>query len=274
MLRPGLMNWEAERRGGWGVVYVPPERAGVSISADQLQPHRVVDEIVRWRMNNGLEPDVAGVWAFCNGEWCRRAPHRCPAGANVVAAGMGRRTLTPIDYGPWAWQWLNTFGVTFDAALFRAAIAHTRALLNPALREANYFSGCAVCHDHFLNSLAEYPPARVSTREEAAVWVWTVHDLANAHARKPKRPTFFEIAIRYGWEPLAQDRVIAIQARLRSEGRSQRAEVRERRTAGRGQTYSSRLGHSLAPPMSIRSRPPSCPPENRSALYRASRGIG
>jgi hypothetical protein len=218
------------------VIYVAPERAGVSISADQLQPHRVVDEIVRWRMNNGFDPDVSAVWAFCNGEWCRRAPQRCLAGANVVAAGMGRRTLTPIDYGPWAWQWLNTFGVTFDSSLFQAAVVHTRALLNPALREANYFSGCTVCHEHFLRSIEEFPPERVTSREEASVWVWTVHDLANRHAGKAKRPTFFEIAIRFGWEPMGAERVSEVQARLRrSKSEDRRSEDGRQKTEGRGQ---------------------------------------
>lgn len=196
---------------GWSFHYAVPEHPGTKIYATGPTPQSVVAFLVNWRTNNNLPPNADDVWQVANHIWCARAPSRCPGweASNAPAiAGAGRRILRPLDYGPWLWQYFNTFGVVFDKGRFLAAVDQARAMLDP-----QQDAGCALCYNHFAHALRDYPPQKVTNRQAAAVWVWTVHNLANDHAEHP-RQSFSSIARRFGWEPLTDAEVLNLQAAL------------------------------------------------------------
>lgn len=199
--------------GGWGLTYIPPDHSR-QFPAQGFSPEMVVDAILKWRRNNSLPPNENDVWEFCNNKWCSRAPSRCPdwtpeESAPVVKA---RKILRPIDYGSWIWQYLNTFGVVFDKARFLSAIDQAVAMLAP---NGEMGQGCSICFDHFAGARKAYPPDRVNSRQDAAVWVWTVHNLANDYAEHP-RQSFHRIAAAFGWEPMETESVVSIQSKLKA----------------------------------------------------------
>lgn len=223
---PQLRAWQnVAPPGGWLLPYQVPERPQDRLTIDPAKdpavaanPKLIVETFIKWRVDNGLPANEDEVWAFCNAEWCRRDPQRCmmqteEQKAAVEAAERVRRVLRPTDWGPWIWQYLNTFGVHFDKALFEAAITQARAILNPSLKEKNHFSGCALCSEHFADVLRSFPIERVTTREECAVWVWNAHNLASGHANNPRQP-FLKIARRFGWTILEDNEVNEILSRL------------------------------------------------------------
>jgi len=197
------------------VEYVLAERGGVKFQIQGHTPRQIFDEIMRIRRNNGLLPNEAAVWEWLNYTWCRRDPQRCGGHqfSAETAAGSERKKLTPVDYGPWVWRWLNTFGIVFEKERFLSAVEQAAALLDPRQSDA----GCVVCHEHFREARKAWPPEQVGSRTEAAVWVWTVHNLANAHSQH-RQFTFSEIARVYGWELLEGDRVAGIQEKLKAPG--------------------------------------------------------
>ena len=215
-LKPTISNPENPPPGGWNVRYPVPERPGEVIDTSRHDWKGVVDQICAWRRNNDLPEQRALVMAFCDVEWCKRAPDRAPQGSAMVAAGSGRRHLTPVDYGPACWMWLNTFGVFWDSAHWATTIKHIAALLNPNLGNVNYGSGCAECFDHFNEFLSRFPWHKVYNRDDAAVCVWMAHDNASHHAKKSRRPQFPEMAMLYGWEPKSEQQIAEIIERLKA----------------------------------------------------------
>ncbi len=215
---PTLQNWRHyPPPGGWSVVYQPHDRPqSAPFQAQGNSPQDVLDHIRRWRANNGLPMQDAAVFDYCNTIWCMRAPERCTHPTPPPAdppAGAGRRTLTPVDYGPGCWLFLNTFGVSFNPVLFQQALHQVVSLLSPH-NPHNNGSGCVVCHSHFEQHLAAYPPTKVQSAEQAAVWVWLAHDAANVFAGKAHRPTFRSSAAKFGWPMLSQEEFYNIQRSL------------------------------------------------------------
>lgn len=201
--------------GGWRVNYVPPEMPDLVLPTTGNTPEEVVSVIVKWRVNNGYPANLDDVWSTLNDLWCARAPSRCPDWEpfnSQPAAGFARHILRPLDYGSWVWQYLNTFGVSFDTSRFLSAIEQAKALLDPAGPQN---SGCSICAGHFAKALEAFPPDRVADILTASVWVWTVHNLANDHADHP-RQSFRKMATKYGWEQLPANQVETIQATLRA----------------------------------------------------------
>lgn len=215
---PSIRSWRNyPPQGGWPVTYHVPEMPGRSFAAPGGTPQQVITFIIGWRVNNNLPADEAQVFSQCNQEWCRRDPGRCtePPPPPEPVAGAARRVLTPTDYGRACWTYLNTFGVSFNAGYFIATVHHTQSLLSPH-NPHNNGSGCVVCNDHFNEFLAQYPPHKVQSAEQAAVWVWLAHDNANVYAGKAHRPSYRVAAATFGWVMLTPEQFSAIQTELRS----------------------------------------------------------
>ena len=216
---PSIRNWRSSPpNGGWDVLYTPPEKPETRpIYAPGHTPQAVINRIIDWRTNNGLSPDEAQVFSYCNHEWCRRDPGRCtqPPPPPDPPAGAARRVLTPTDYGRACWTFLNTYGVNFTPSSFVVVVHQVVSLLSPH-NPHNNGSGCISCYDHFTEFCEQYPPLKVQSAQEAAVWVWMAHDTANVWAGKPHRPSFAVCAAMFGWEPLTADQFNEIQTRLRA----------------------------------------------------------
>ena len=219
MLEPSIRNWRnSPPNGGWDILYVPPERPDTrGIYAPGHNPQAVLDRITAWRTNNGLPAATAEVFSHCNAEWCRRDPGRCTQAPPPPdpPAGAARRTLTPVDYGRACWTFLNTFGVSFHPLHWMAAIYQIQSLLSPYTPHNNG-SGCVTCHGHFEEFCSTYPPTRVQSAEEAAVWAWLAHDGANVYAGKPHRPSFRVCSAMFGWPTISPDEFTTIQSRRRA----------------------------------------------------------
>lgn len=202
-MTPSIRNWQVSPpAGGWGLKYTAPEN-GSSIQVEGGDHGTVLSTIREWRTNNRLPANDAEVFSYCNGVWCRRDPGRCtePPPPPEPPAGAARRVLTPVDYGQACWTFLHTFGVSFDHHRWLTAIDQIVTLLNPA-NPHNNGSGCAACHLHFAQFCDAYPPSRVASAEQAAVWGWLAHDGANVHAGKAHRPSYAVCAAKWGWVPM------------------------------------------------------------------------
>lgn len=215
-MKPRMLAWQnSAPPSGWGVTYSTPELEGKKIRSDGSSPAEVLSKIKAWRVNNGLDPNEDEVADWLNEVWCSRAPERCPGWQKeappVITAG-GRRILRPVDYGPWVWQFLNTFGVVFDKDRFLFAVEQAASMLDPRKSDA----GCALCRDHFIDARKAYLPENVDSKISAGVWAWSVHNLANTHAGK-RQFSYFEVARKYGWEPLKPDELATVQAHLRTK---------------------------------------------------------
>lgn len=224
--RPGplIRNWQTG--GNWRVTYQAPELdAAPPQQFHDTIPHNVVNKIIRYRKNNDLPARADHVWQVCNRIWGERYPHRYEGDVRdlertanpfrgQVIAGSNRRVLDARDFGPWVWQFLNTFGIHFEAELFRAAVRQAEMLVHP--RRDNLGSGCADCWSHFRETLLRYPVQNVETREEARVWVWIAHDRANK-ASGSRKFTFGEIARIYGWPRMDAATFEKIESKLKGE---------------------------------------------------------
>jgi len=226
-MRPGLAplirSWE--NGGTWTVNYEPPELDSIGPRKfDGNTPHEVANAIINFRKANKLPPDAERVWKICNITWGRRHPKRYlgpkedllvipQSRRGTQIAGTGRRMVDPKDYGPWVWQYLNTFGLHFRQDLFLAAVEQAKLLLFPAAD--NLGSGCALCSEHFRDTMMRMPPENVKSREDARVWVWLAHDRANKAAGN-RRMTFEEVARIYGWPQMDKKQFGEIEERLKS----------------------------------------------------------
>lgn len=216
---PSIRNWRVSPpNGGWNVEYKPPERPDVTVVAQGHTYKEVLAHIHRWRVNNQLPPSDAEVFSYCNIRWCQRDPIRCTDTSDPmpdVPPSAPRRTLTPAEYGRGIWHWLALFGVNFDVTIWRMSIDQTWMLLDPANRNNNK-SGCAACSSHFAEFMKSFPPQKVLSAEEAAVWVWLSHNEANTWAGKAHKPTYRQAANLHGWVILSDQQFHDIEDRLRA----------------------------------------------------------
>lgn len=156
--------------GGWHYFYDPTDG---STMFKLSSPDAVIDEIVKYRRNNGqnfaraeIEQEV---WTY----WCSRDPVRC--GQNVEQRNIVPflpRDLTPKFWGPIIWQFLNIAAVRFDhigAERFFGILASIMPMMS-----------CPECQHHWALILEANPPDDVTSAKSACQWVNKLHNLVNA----------------------------------------------------------------------------------------------
>lgn len=178
--------------GGWSYPYDPsrPQEVIQGYSADY-----VIQQVQRFRQNNGLPSSVEDitreVWAY----WCEREPGRC---SNLQAAATpptanGQRVITKEFAGPIIWRHLNLAAAQYDEIghnVFASVVASVAPMVT-----------CPTCKAHWNRTLAEIPMEAVNSARTACQWVLSAHNAANRVAGKP--PYNYQQGVAdFGWPPL------------------------------------------------------------------------
>lgn len=154
--------------GGWHFFYDPSD--GTTMFK-KSSPDEVIDELVKYRRNNGQNFARASIEEQVWNYWCSRDPVRCGQSAPSKVVPFLPRDLTPKVFGPWIWPFLNLAAVRFDhigPERFFGILASVMQLMT-----------CPECQKHWADILEANPP-EVNNAKEACQWVNRVHNLVNA----------------------------------------------------------------------------------------------
>lgn len=197
-----LRQWEMRPPpGGWRVNYTERGRA-YSLKGS---PPSIVERIAVIQKEAGTFNGYTAIWDYCNAIWCRRDPARCllekvpdadPAPSEVD--GKDHREITPTEYGPALWLYLNTFGMTgqFDKTLWSDTISRILKMFDP---DRSPMTGCDKCLTEFRSLIESNPIENVNSSADAARWIFKIHNRVNERLGKP-RMLFAKAACSFGWD--------------------------------------------------------------------------
>lgn len=154
--------------GGWSYFYDPSDGATMF---KKSSPDEVIDEVVKYRRNNGQPHDRATIEAEIWRYYCSRHPERCGGEAKSNVVPFLPRDLKPADFGPPIWRFLNLAAVRFDH-IGPERFFQILASILPMM-------GCPECQAHWARIISDNPP-EVASAKEACRWVNKVHNLVNA----------------------------------------------------------------------------------------------
>lgn len=176
---------ERPPQGGFHYFYDPADGSTMfrKYSADE-----VIDEVIRYRRNNGKDfarsAIATEVWTY----WCSRQPERCGGAAKSNVVPFLPRDLTPKIWGPWIWNFLNLAAVRFDH------IGPERFF--QILSSVSPMMTCPQCQGHWALILEANPP-EFSDARGASKWVNRVHNLVNAETGAAQYP-YEKMVVEYG----------------------------------------------------------------------------
>lgn len=164
--------------GGWHYFYDP---ADGSTMFKLGSAEEVIDELIRFRANNGKpagrEAIAQEVWSY----YCSRQPERCgqaiPAGGAVPFLP---KDLTPEFFGPIIWRFLNLAAVRFEEVgrdFFLALVLRVHDMMT-----------CPDCRQHWEEILSTNSPVGITSAKAACQWINKVHNLVNTSKGKAIYP--------------------------------------------------------------------------------------
>lgn len=142
----------------------------------------VIEEIVKYRRNNGGDTDRAAIerelWNF----WCSLDPQRCGQAAPVSGPSGPYlpRDQKPEFFGPIIWRFLNLAATRFDEAGRDYFLQTVGSVFN--------LMACPDCREHWLQILEQNNPTLILTKKQACQWVNRMHNLVNVRIRKVEYP--------------------------------------------------------------------------------------
>lgn len=171
--------------GGWHYFYDPSDG---STMFKLSSPDAVVDELVRYRRNNGQPSDRAAiegeVWKY----YCSRSPERCGGEAKSNIVPFLPLDQKPAFFGPIIWAHLNLAATRFNyigAERFFQIVASMHGMM-----------GCVDCQRHWVTVLNDNPP-EVEDAKSACLWANRVHNAVNALLGKPVYP-YEKMVVEFG----------------------------------------------------------------------------
>lgn len=175
-------------RGGWHYFYRPEDGSTMFRGSS---PDGVIEEVMKYRRNNGVTPDRAAIEVELWNYWCSLDPTRCGQEAVEPSARVAYlpRDQKPEFFGPIIWRFLNLAATRFDETgrdFFLQTVGAVFGLMS-----------CPDCRSHWVQLLEQYNPTVVLTKKQACEWVNRVHNLVNARTGKPEYP-YSKMVTEYG----------------------------------------------------------------------------
>lgn len=189
-------------KGGWKIQKLPESAAGLQDAWSAL-PNRADNAKAAWLAmmqflaHNGLtSPELSQeIVNLGIRQWCTADPNRCERKyRKEFTAKIEQR------FFPWAkaaWEELNnTLHDDLAEEDVGPALAGQISKLSALINPTNPATGCAHCHTHWQQVLADNPIPNPLTLDAARHWVVNVHNLT----REGREPVpYSEIATKFHW---------------------------------------------------------------------------
>lgn len=188
LLRPGKSPV-----GGWGVTV---DFRGQNVPLRGSRPVDIYNSAVLMHTANGEPaPDPHVIWFNLNILWVMNThPNFCFTTVTDLLAisdiNVGQKqdpnvkVAGPALWGSRGWNFLAIWlaGDSYDWGVFLGLVETVLDMLNPA---TNPTIGCIDCYRNFSIEVGALRESPKHTREEARLWLFNVHNKANARLGKP-----------------------------------------------------------------------------------------